>query len=441
MVSKIVIDDVARIEGHGGIEVSIEGKRVRGAKMTVSEGPRFFEAIIKGTGYEKVPDIMRRICGICTASHSLASIRAIENAFGVEATPQTRLLRDLLIHGEAIESHALHLYLLALPDYLGYPDAFSMVPKHAKEVEMALRLKGAGNSVHCAMSGREVHGMNERVGGFSRIPRERDLLKLRETLAYARGAAALAVRLFSGVEVPDFPRSRNRLMALDPGERYGFLGDRVIISGGGARAVEEYEGLTNERTVKHSHAKHSRYRGAPFMVGALPRILLCNERLYGESLALFREHEGKLDQMNSLTNNLAQAIELVHCVDRCVEDIDALLGSGLEKEGLAEIEPAAGRGVGAVEAPRGILYHDYSFDGEGRVARANVITPTAMNCANIEKDLRVAAQRLLDTGETDMKGKLELVVRAYDPCVSCSTHMLRIRHEGVTRTNNKDGCE
>lgn len=430
MANEIIIDDMARIEGHGGIEVTVEGKKVKGAKMTVSEGPRFFEAIIKGVRYDKVPDIMRRICGICTASHSLASIRAIERAFGVKATPQTRLLRDLLIHGEAIESHALHLYLLALPDYLGYPDAIGMATKHAKEVEMAFRLKGAGNSVHSTLSGREVHGMNERVGGFSRVPKEKDLLTLRKTLADARDAATLAVRLFSTVEVPDFPRSPNRLMALDPGERYGYMGDRVIISGGGAKAVEEYERLTNERTVKHSHAKHSLYRGAPFMVGALPRVLLGREKLYGDSLALFKEHERKLDERNSLNNNLAQAIELVHCVDRCVEDIDALLSSGLEKEGLAEVGPSACRGVGVVEAPRGILYHDYSFDREGRVAHANVITPTAMNCANIEKDLKVSAQRLLDRGEADMKGKLELLVRAYDPCISCSTHMLRINYSG-----------
>ncbi len=434
MGNKIIIDDLARIEGHGGVEVSVEGKKVKGVRMTISEGPRFFEAIIKGVRYDKVPDIMRRICGICTASHSLASIRAIERAFGVEATPQTKRLRDLLIHGEAIESHALHLYLLALPDYLGYPDALSMAGKHSKEVEMAFNLKSAGNRVHCTLSGREVHGMNERVGGFSTVPREKDLLILRKTLADAKEAAEMAVRLFSSVEVPDFPRSGNNLMALNPGERYGYIGDSVVISNGKEKAIEEYQGLTNERVVKHSHAKHSLYRGVPFMVGALPRILLGKDKLYGESLELFKEHEEKLDQRNSLNNNLAQAIELVHCVDRCIDDIDGLLGSGLEKEGLAEIEPVAGRGVGAIEAPRGILYHDYAFDGDGRVTRANVITPTAMNCANIEKDLKVAAQRLLTRGEADMKGKLELVVRAYDPCISCSTHMLRINYSGRDRS-------
>jgi sulfhydrogenase subunit alpha len=428
MGNDIIIEDLARIEGHGGIQVSVEGKKVKDVKMRISEGPRFFEAIIKGVKYDKVPDVMRRICGICTASHSLASIRAIEKAFKVEVTPQSKLLRDLLIHGEIIESHALHLYLLALPDYLGYPDAISMASKYAKEVEMAFRLKKAGNKVHSNLSGREVHGMNERVGGFSTIPKEKDLLMLRKTMVDARAATELAVRLFSSINVPDFPSSENNLMALDTGDRFGYMGDYVLISNGERKAVEYYLGLTNERVVKHSHAKHSTYRGAPFMVGALPRLLLSRDKIYGATRELFKEHQQRLDQRNSLNNNLAQAIELVHCVDRCVEDIDTLLGNGLEREGLVEIEPMAGAGVGAIEAPRGILYHDYTFDEEGCVAEANVITPTAMNCANIEKDLRVAAERLLASGEEDVKGKLELIVRAYDPCISCSTHMVEVRH-------------
>jgi len=428
MGNEIVIEDLARVEGHGGVEVSVEGKKVKNVKMRITEGPRFFEAIIRGVKYDKVPDVMRRICGICTASHSLASIRTIEKAFKVEVTPQTKLLRDLLIHGEVIESHALHLYLLALPDYLKYPDIISMASKYYREAHMAFQLKKAGNQVHCTLSGREVHGMNERVGGFSAMPKEKDLLMLRKTMVGARAAAELAVRLFSSFNVPDFACSENNLMALDTGERFGYVGDHVMVSNGERKAVEAYEELTNERVVKHSHAKHSSYRGAPFMVGALSRLLLGRDKLCGVARELFEEHEQKLDQRNSLNNNLAQAIELVHCVDRCVEDIDALLGRGLEKEGLMEIEPLASAGVGAVEAPRGILYHGYAFDEEGCITRANVITPTAMNCANIEKDLKVAAGRLLATGEEDVKGNLELIVRAYDPCISCSTHMVKISY-------------
>lgn len=423
---KIVIDDLARVEGHGGIEVSIEGGEVKDVKMHIPEGPRFFEAIIEGVKYDKVPDITRRICGICTASHSLASIRAIEKAFRVKVTPQTLLLRDLLIHGEVIESHALHLFLLALPDYLGYPDAMAMVDKYPKEVRAAFQLKRAGNMVHNVLSGREVHGMNDRVGGFSTIPKEEILLSVRKSMAESEAAAELAVKLFSSLDIPDFANSENTMMALDPGKTFGYMGDHVLISNGERRRVEEYRELTNECVVEYSHAKHSSYGGSPFMVGALPRVALCGDRLCGTAKELLKENKGKLARENPLSNNLAQAIELVHCRERCIEDIDRLL-SGLEKEAPVKVEPREGSGIGAVEAPRGILYHDYSFDEGGCITKANVITPTAINCANMEKDLRVAAGRLIAEKKENLEGSLELVARAYDPCISCSVHLVRVK--------------
>jgi sulfhydrogenase subunit alpha len=427
MSKEIVVEHLARVEGHGGIEVTVEGEKVKDVKMNIFEGPRFFEAIIEGVKYDKVPDIMRRICAICTAAHSLASIRTIEKAFKVEVTPQTRLLRDLLIHGEMIESHGLHVFMLALPDYLRYPDAISMVDKYANEVKAALQLKKAGNMVHIILSGREVHGMNERVGGFSTIPKEEDLLTIRKAMEGSKATAELAVKLFASLDVPIFAHSDNILMALDPGKKFGYIGDYVLISNGERRRVEEYRELTNEKVVKHSHAKHSSYKGSPFMVGALPRVLLCKDKLYGTAKELFKEHEDKLDQRNSLNNNLAQAIELVHCVDRCVEDIDELLSNGLEKEELVEIEPMESSAVGAVEAPRGILYHNYSFDENGCVTKANVITPTAMNCANIEKDFRVTVGRLVAERKENLEEPLELIARAYDPCISCSAHLTKVK--------------
>lgn len=427
MSKEIVVEHLARVEGHGGIEVTVEGEKVKDVKMRIFEGPRFFESIIEGVKYDKVPDVMRRICAICTAAHSLASIRAIEKAFKVEVTPQTRLLRDLLIHGEMIESHALHVFMLALPDYLGYPDAISMVDKYAKEVKAALQLKKAGNMVHITLSGREVHGMNERVGGFSTIPKEEDLLTIRKAMEGSKATAELAVKLFTSLDIPNFAHSDNTLMALDPGKKFGYIGDYVLISNEAKRRVEEYRELTNEKVVKHSHAKHSSYKGSPFMVGALPRVLLCKDKLYGRAKELFKEHEDKLDQGNSLNNNLAQAIELVHCVDRCIEDIDKLLSNGLEKEEPVKIEPRESSAVGAVEAPRGILYHDYSFDENGCITKANVITPTAMNCANIEKDFRVAVGRLLAERKESLEAPLELIARAYDPCISCSAHLIKVK--------------
>ena len=317
--------------------------------------------------------------------------------------------------------------MLALPDYLGYPDAISMVDKYAKEVKAALQLKKAGNMVHITLSGREAHGMNERVGGFSTIPKEKDLLTIRKAMEDSKATAELAVKLFASLDIPNFAHSDNTLMALDPGKKFGYIGDYVLISNGERRRVEEYRELTNEKVVKHSHAKHSSYKGFPFMVGALPRVLLCKDKLYGTAKELFKEHEDKLDHRNSLNNNLAQAIELVHCVDRCIEDIDELLSNGLEKEGLVEIEPRESSAVGAVEAPRGILYHDYSFDENGCITKANVITPTALNCANVEKDFRVAVGRLVAERKENLEEPLELIARAYDPCISCSVHLVKVK--------------
>lgn len=427
MNRKIIVDEITRVEGYGSIEVELGDGRVKGVKMNISEGPRFFESLVKTVSYEKVPDIMRRICAICTASHTLASIMAIEKAFDVEVTSQTRLLRDLLINGEMIESHALHVFLLAMPDVLGYPDVVEMATKYADAVKMALHLKRTGNMIHIALGGREVHGMNERVGGFAKVPAEAELRTIRENLVKARPAAELAVKLFADAEPPAYVKSANNMMALDSDEAFGFTGDHVLTSLDGRHPVEDYLSLTNERTIKHSHAKFSYYNDAPFMVGSLPRVLLNGRKLQGEAAEFYRENREKLNPENSLLNNLAQAIELIYSVDRSIETIDHIVAAGVEDEELAEFEVFSSRGVGAVEAPRGILYHDYAFDEEGRVTKANVITPTAQNAANMEKDYRVAAERLIAEPDEKIRQSLEVITRAYDPCISCSVHLVRVK--------------
>ena len=423
----IKIEELTRVEGHGRIEVIIEGEALKDVKISLFEGPRFFEAFIETVNYDKVPDIMRRICAICTASHSLASIRAIEKAFDIKVTEQTELLRDLLIHGEMVESHALHLFMLALPDYLGFPDAIRMASKYPEEVEAALQLKKAGNLVHNVLSGREVHGMNERVSGFSKVPAEEAILEIKKAMEAAKPTAELAVELFGKVDTPTFAESDNIFMALDSGERYGFIGDHVLISNGSRHPVENYLELTNEQTLRHSHAKSSSYGGSAFMVGALARVLLNKDKLKGTAKNLYNEYHDLLTPKNTLMNNLAQSIELVHSVDRCIEDIEVLLSTGLEDESPVDFEIKAGRGVGAVEAPRGTLYHDYMFDEGGCVRKANVITPTAQNTANMEKDYRVAVDRLIREQDRTITNALELIARAYDPCISCSVHVTRLK--------------
>jgi sulfhydrogenase subunit alpha len=427
MTKRIEIEELTRIEGHAGIVIELEGNKVKDVKFNIFEGPRFFESLIKTMRYEKIPDITRRICAICTASHSLASIGAIENAFNVKTTPQTQTLRDLLIHGESIESHALHVYMLALPDFLGFPDAFTMASKHLDAVKSALMLKKSGNLIHNVLSGREVHGMNERVGGFSKIPSEAQLLEIKEAMKMSLPIAELAVQLLSEVDTPKYSESDNVIQAIDCGHRFGYMGDHILTSEGSRVPEKEYEKMTNEKIIQHSYAKFSTLNGKPFMVGALPRLCLNGGKLEGKALELFKTHRDLIDPRNSVSNNLCQAIELVHDVERSIMDIDELLSNGLTNEDLVEFEPYVSRGVNAIEAPRGLLYHDYSFDEEGRITKANIITPTAQNAANIEKDVRVIAENLADREEAVIKQALEVMVRAYDPCVSCSVHLTKLK--------------
>jgi len=426
MTRRLTVDMLTRVEGHGGVEVVFDGSEVKDVKFNVFEGPRFFESIIKTVHYDKIPDMTRRICAICTASHSLASIGAIENAFNVKNTPQTELLRDLLIHGEMIESHALHVYMLALPDFLGYPDAIAMSADHIDAVKNALNLKKAGNMIHTTLSGRDVHGMNERVGGFSKAPTEEELTEVKKMLEEVQPVAELAVELFKGFELPTFNESDNVLMAIDPGDRFGYLGTHVLVTGGERHPEEDYMKLTNEKVYRHSYAKHSTYNGDPFMVGALPRIQLNHDKLMGTARELYKEHSDMVDSRNTLSNNFCQALELVHDVERGVEVIDTLLSNGLEEEDQVEFEVHEGRGRNAVEAPRGLLYHDYRFDDNGCITKANIITPTAQNAANIEKDIRVMASNHVGEDAELMKN-IEVMIRAYDPCISCSVHLVRLR--------------
>ena len=332
-----------------------------------------------------------------------------------------------MIHGEAIESHALHVFMLALPDFLGFPDAISMASQHLDAVKSALALKKSGNLVHNVLSGREVHGMNDRVGGFSKVPSEAQLLEIKESMETSIPIAELAVDLLVGVDTPKYCESDNVLQAIDPGSRFGYMGDHILTSEGDWVSEKEYETLTNETIVQHSYAKFSTYQGKSFMVGALPRIFLNGEKLEGKALELYMEHRDLIDPRNSACNNLCQAIELVHSVERCIKDIDELLWNGITDEGLVEYEPFESRGINAIEAPRGLLYHDYSFDEEGRITKANIITPTAQNAANVEKDVRVIVGNLADKEEQVIKQAVEVLARAYDPCISCSVHLTRVK--------------
>ncbi|MDZ7295161.1 MAG: Ni/Fe hydrogenase subunit alpha [candidate division KSB1 bacterium] len=425
MTTSIVVDHLCRIEGHGGITVEVKNGKATRVQMDILEGTRFFEALIKGRNYTEVPGIVSRICSICSGVHTIASQLAVEDAFGVQVSRQTKLLRDLFLQGGNIESHALHVFCLALPDYLGYSGAIAMAADHPDKVKMGLELKKIGNVIQEVVGGRAVHPVNTVVGGFGKVPSAQELAALREKLISGLALAEKAVDFMATLEAPRFTESPTVYAALRPADgSFSLLGEEICLSTGESFPIRDYRKVCNEFVVPHSHSKHSKFDGRPFMVGALARLMINGKALRGKA----REAAERLGLTsfteNIFHNNTAQVVELVYSLEHSIALIDELLRDGLQAEKPAAVKVKAGHGTGAAEAPRGILYHSYRFDERGRLEWADVIAPTSQNAANIEKDMRVAVERLAGEPKEVLAHKLEMVARAYDPCLSCSVHLV-----------------
>jgi sulfhydrogenase subunit alpha len=426
MSRTIVVNHLARIEGHGGITVVLDGARVARVEFDVFEGLRLFEALVRGRTVDEIPAIVSRVCAICSHNHVVVALRAIERALDVRVSPQTSRLRELAFHGATIESHALHLFCLALPDLLGRASVLEVAGTDPGTVAMALRLKKLGNTIQEVVGGRAVHPVNYVIGGFGRVPSCEDLVHLRAALAAGMDDCARALEVLRGVSVPAFADLPIRCAALEPdGDSY-FFGSDVGLDDGTTIPVEEYRSLTGERAVPYSNAKHSQYQGRPYFVGSLARLTLNGARLNGLALDAWRALGPAIPCRNVVMNDIAQAIELVFSVESAVRIVDELLRDGLADERPVRYELRPASGVAAVEAPRGILFHSYEIDGTGRITAADVITPTAQNLAHAEEQFRAAAVGGAAASDEDLRQRLQILARAYDPCVSCSVHVMRV---------------
>jgi sulfhydrogenase subunit alpha len=429
MNKKIRVEHLGRVEGHGGIHIEIEGGQITKVNMDIYEGSRFYEELIVGKRYDEVAGIICRVCAICSADHLLASQMATEKAFGLETTQQTYLLRGLLLHGSMIESHSLHLYALALPDLLGFDGVISMATHYMKEVSIALSLKKLGNTIQELIGGRAVHPINPIIGGFGRVPSEKELLNLKDQLEQGLKNVLLTVDLYEKLlPFPDFVNSPTIYTALIPKEhRYSYLGNSIQTSTGETFSVEDYRKICHERVVSHSHAKQSLFANQPFLTGSLARINLNHQHLQGNAKKIQKRLLPNLPSTNILHNNTGQLIEIIHSIERSIYLINTLLDIGIKSETAVEVKPKAGKGVGALEVPRGTLYHAYEYDDHGILVDADVITPTAQNLANVEKDLRTAVENLLTEKEDKLRFNLEMIARAYDPCISCAVHLVTLK--------------
>lgn len=425
-MKKISVDHLARVEGNGGISAIIDGKAVTDVKFSIYEGPRLVERLTLGKTPEEDVNIVPRICAICSISHKYAALRAMENSLSIKVPAKVSLFRELMHLGEIIESHSLHIYYLALPDYVGFPNAIAMASKFELEVKIALEMKEFGNHIMQTASGRYIHGENPIIGGFGKYPSKEELIWIKARAIQFMPFVLKTVNLFCELDYPDCPEDETIYACCNPEQnKYGFAGDEIILSTGKVINREEYKSLTNEFVVSHSFAKRSRYKGKPYSAGALARINNLGKRLDGEAGKMYKKYFNSRWKINPLFNNAAQALEILYAFERIPKVVDEMFK--LPDPTIVKYKAQEGKGTGLVEAPRGLLIHSYKISN-GLVSYTDIITPTAQNAEDIERYCYIAAQKLLEKGKEDaIRDRMDLVVRAFDPCISCSAHISKVK--------------
>lgn len=422
----VKVDYLARVEGEGALHIKVKKGTVTDVKFKIFEPPRLFEGFLKGRLYSEAPDITARICGICPVAYQMSSVHAMEYAFGVKVNNQLRDLRRLLYCGEWIESHALHIYLLHAPDFLGYEDAIQLGKDHPDVVTKALKLKKIGNDLVALLGGREIHPINVRVGGFYKLPEKSEFDGLLEPLEWALQASIDTVRLTAGLPFPDYECDYEYVALRNPGE-YPFNEGRLVSNRGLDIAISEYETRFSEEHIKHANALHSVINGrGGYLVGPLARYNLNFDQL--TPLAQDLAREAKLGEQchNPYKSIIVRAVETVYACEEAIRII-----KGYQKPGspVVDFVPRAGIGFGCTEAPRGILYHRYRLDERGEILNAKIVPPTAQNQKAIEKDLHDVVAKFISKPEKELTWLCEQTVRNYDPCISCATHFIRLHIE------------
>ncbi len=421
---RLDVRHITRVEGHGNIVVDMQDGVLEQCDLQIVEAPRFFEAMMRGRPYEHASHIASRICGICAVSHATASLRACENALGVQPSNQTIILRQLNLYGELLDSHILHIYMLVAPDFLGLGSVIPLAEVAPDIMKRALRMKKVAGDLCAIMCGRHTHPIAMTVGGFTHFPSPGELEGIRQRLAAMRDDLDATVALFDGLTLPSFERE-TEYIALHREGAYCLWDGSIQSSDGGTWDAESYQDVTNEFIVPHSTAKHARNHRGAYMVGALARFNINHHDLHPRAKEVAADLGLRPMCCNPYWISVAQLVECVHSAEKAIEIVDHLLATGIAAEEPAPISRRSGEGVGACEAPRGTLFHHYRIDG-GVISQANCVIPTAQNLGNIEADMRELVPRILDRSPDDIRRRLEMLVRAYDPCISCSAHTLEI---------------
>ncbi|MEN2994228.1 MAG: Ni/Fe hydrogenase subunit alpha [Thermodesulfovibrio sp.] len=431
----ININYLTRVEGHGNIVVEIKDGKVEICRLEIVESPRFFEAFLRGRSIYEAPHITSRICGICACGHTLASIQAAEDALGIKPTEQTILLRKLLLHYEHLDSHVLHIYLLVAPDLLGAPSFVPLAKSHPDVIRRALRMKRLCNELCDILVGRHVHPISAVVGGFTKLPQLSDLEQMYKRLIELQKDIDETVALFSKLKFPDFERDTEYVALVNDEDEYPLLYGDIGSTDGYRVSKYEYKNVVNEFVVPYASAKRTKWHRESYAVGSLARFNLNYEKLHPKAKEAAITLGIKPKCINPYLNTLAQIVESVHCIEDSIRIIEILSKRGINydevvipdinEHGL--LPQRAGEGVGAVEVPRGLLIHHYECDERGIFINANCVIPTNQNTQNIELDMLKLIPEIINQSPEKIKLALEMLVRAYDPCISCSVHMIELR--------------
>jgi len=422
----VEVHHLTRVEGHGNIYVNVKEGIVEKCEWQVPEAPRFFEAMVLGRQWNELHHVTSRICGICSIGHTLASLKATEAAMGITISDQDLKLRKLALHGENMQSHVLHLGFLVLPDLMGVGSVIPLATSNPAEVKTVLRLHRLANEMSNLTCGRTTHPQRLIPGGFSKIPSATELTAIRKRLQAAVPDLEAVAKLLKTLaeKIPNFVRE-TEFIGLTSSDEYALYDGQLGSTDTGEAPVNEYLSFTNEYIVPRSTAKWTKHARDSYMVGALARFNLNYDKLSPLAKQVAEMFQLKPVCHNPFMNSIAQLVETVHSVEDSIRLINELENAGLKPQAdynNPEIKVKAGRGIGAVEVPRGILFHDYTYNAKGVCTKANCIIPTNQNHANIDLDMKAIVPTLLNKSQKEIELTLEMLVRAYDPCISCSTH-------------------
>jgi len=420
---RIKVPVLARVEGEGALDLSIRDCAIESLQLRIYEPPRLFEKFLEDRSYRELPDMVARICGICPVAYQMSAVQALEQLFGVDPGPHIRAWRRLFYCGEWIQSHSLHIHLLAAPDFLGFNSVTEMASCFPAEVRRGLRLQALGNDIIALLGGRSVHPVGARVGGFHYLPDNKEIINLKDKL-YASYDDALALLAWTaGLELPD-DRQVFCSVALQHPHSYPMNEGRIRSSAGLDIAAPEYEQHFTEFQVPHSTALHASLHGQPYLVGPLARLNLNRQSLPPAVLQPLEQTGIALPSGNMFHSIVARAAEILFAVTEAIRILEA---SPDTDPAWVAVEPRAGTGFGCTEAPRGLLWHRYETDRKGHIRRARIVPPTSQNQARMEQDLKASLEAFgLQRAAAALRLRAETVIRNYDPCISCATHFLRL---------------